>query len=213
MTSASGAAGMRARRVARVLPVALALALGAASLAGCSDAGRIRTEAVFLGALSSCLQSHGIAHPDDVPPLSAQERAVPILIGTEGTRVPRGVSQARFQAALDACTNGTLHAGPRPITSPLRRALIGQVAGCLTRNGFAVGQPDFSGSGPVIDVAGIDVAAARWQATVKGCQTDGELDEADLTSCLGTGALAGQAASNALFQQRILGLGACLKRT
>jgi hypothetical protein len=170
-------------------------------------------------ALNGCLAKHGIEHPEDTSVPSKQELAIPMLLGTYGLRVPRGVARVKFEAALKQCGMGEARVGQVPITSPILRRQIEGLRACLARNGFGLPSPDFSGSAPVLDTRDIEIRSARWVATVKGCEVTGRdyagpaLSEALLIRCLGKRGLEGEAKTNAIFQARILELPTCLRHS
>lgn len=170
-------------------------------------------------ALNNCLEKHGVMHPDDTPPPSEQEAAIPGLLGTYGLRVPRGTTKGRFEAALKQCGLGDVHIGQVPITSVILQQRIRKLRTCLLQNGFSLPPADFSGNRPVFDTSRINIQSARWAATVKGCEVTGRdgytgpvLSKSLLVMCLGKKGLEGAAKTNTMFQSRILELPNCLRR-
>lgn len=196
---------------------ALAVVSAATVLSACGISLHTGSEIVS-GSLDNCLKKRGIADPEDVTRPSGQELAIPGLQNVGGLRVPRGSTKARFEAALSKCGAGSLHVGPRPITSPVLQRKILELRTCLAANGFDLPAPTFAGTAPVLNTSHVDIESARWRATVMGCGvTDRRdysgppLDEAALMRCLGVQALKGAAKTNPTFQNRIVELPYCLR--
>jgi len=191
------------------------MALAATAVSGCSGVlSQVRTNpAVLLQASDACLERHGIKHPlaEAVP--TGEEEAVPTLALVRGLRVPPGVTQRRFEVALRACGDGSVHVGQAPITSRILRARILETRTCLGINGFKLPPPDFAGPGPVLDTHGIDIMSARWIATAHGCGVTRKLTPSRLAACVPPHALVGNAddAPGSPFRLMLLQLGACLK--
>ncbi len=159
-----------------------------------------------------CLQSYGIAQPEDVRGRTRDELAVPGLSGIYGLRVPVGVTRETFAAAVKTCSGGELHVGRVAVTSPVLQHQILGLVSCLSRNGFSLPSPNFPGPGPVLDVSKVNIASARWVATATGCYVDNRVTSGALERCLGRRGLRGSAETNAVFQQRLLELPRCVKK-
>jgi hypothetical protein len=187
----------------------------AGAVSGCGGLlSHVRTNpAALLQASDACLERHGIAHPfaETVP--SAEELAVPSLAFVRGLRVPPEVTRERFEAALRACGDGSVHVGQAPITNSLLQARILEARACLMRNGFQLPPPDFAGPGPVFDTHGIDIMSARWMATAYGCGVTRKLTPNKLAACTSAHTLVGNAdnAAGSQFRLMLLQLGGCLK--
>src|ERR1700694_3505435 len=85
------------------ISVMVAVAVTVTSLAACGISTRIKTEPVFFTALNSCLEKHGIAHPETTPRPTQEELAIPRLISLGGMRVPIGVTRTQLEGALKQC--------------------------------------------------------------------------------------------------------------
>jgi hypothetical protein len=201
---------MRKVVVGRRMMFALTVVAATTMLSACGISIHTGRE-IASGSLDSCLKKQGIAHPEDVASPSGQELAIPGLQDIGGLRVPRGATKAQFETALSKCGAGSLHVGPRPITSPALQQKIRELRTCLAANGFDLAPPTFAGTAPVLDTSHVDIASARWRATAMGCGVTGQLHQADLTRCLGAKALKGSADANQEFQNRIVELPHCLR--
>ncbi len=139
------------------------------SKAGGRDSGRFT-------ALRSCLQKQGITLP---APSSGASRQP----GTPGARapggsgrglqLPKGVTQAKFQAALKKCGGGNFpRGGAGGLNSASARAGLAKYAACLRQNGVNLPAPNTTGNGPVFDTKGIDTSSSKFKAAEKKCQSE-----------------------------------------
>jgi hypothetical protein len=222
MTSARTAAQqvIRVRLAAKLAPMAFAL-VAMMLVTGCGTF--TKTKAAVSNATDSvtangttefvrCLQSHGIAHPEDVGGRTREELAVPGLSGIYGLRIPLGVEPATFAVAVKNCSRGRLHVGRVAVTGPVLRHNILGLASCLSRNGYSLPAPNFPGPGPVLDVSKVNIASARWVATATGCYVNNQVTNKALERCLGTRGLRGSSETNTVFRQRVLELPRCVKK-
>jgi hypothetical protein len=183
------------------------------SLVACGVSSFDRTGPAFFTELSRCLEKHGVAQPENIPGPNQEERTLPSLIGVRGVRVPLGVTRVQFEEALRKCGASYLRVAPASVTSPVLQGRVLRVAACLARNGFMLPPPNFPGPGPVLDTRRVNVASAKWVATVRGCQiTRQRLTQAALRKCMGAKVLEGAAKTNPIFQARISELPRCLRR-
>jgi hypothetical protein len=110
--------------------------------------------------LSACMKQHGIDLPDRPAggqggtPGPDQASGAPSPAG--GPRLPEGVTQEEFQAAIKACGGfrGS-GAGRRPGGRVDAKAVRSYVA-CVERHGYAMPTPNTSGKGPVLDQSKVD---------------------------------------------------------
>ncbi len=168
--------------------------------------------------LHNCLRVHGIAHPEDTGAASKQALAIPLLTATYGVPVPRDVAPSRYQRALWACGERSIHVGQTPITLPALREEVVRLRLCLAQNGYVLPTPDFSGKAAVLDTSRIDVQSVRWAATVRACEITnrhhlGRLNKRRLLACFGVERLEGTIKGNAELEQRYLELASCLQKT
>jgi hypothetical protein len=183
------------------------------SLVACGVSSFDRAGPASFTELNRCLEKHGVAHPENIPGPNQEERTLPSLIGVRGVRVPLGVTRVQFEGALRECGAGYLRVAPAPVTSPVLQGRVLRVTACLARNGFMLPPPNFHGPGPVLDTSSVNVASAKWVATVRGCQiTRQQLTQTALSKCMDAKALEGNAGGNMTFEQQFLGLSRCLKR-
>ncbi|HST32616.1 MAG TPA: hypothetical protein VLJ80_03745 [Solirubrobacteraceae bacterium] len=161
----------------------MALAACGSSGSGSSSAGKTSgsstnkagaPNASRFTALSSCLKKEGITLP------SAPSGATPQpggpgagAPGGGGFQLPKGVSQAQFQAALKKCGAGNLPRGRGGgLNSASARAGLAKYAACLRQNGINVPTPNTTGKGPVFDTKGIDTSSSKFKAAQGKCQSD-----------------------------------------
>jgi len=143
-----------------------------ASKVGGQDSGRF-------AALRSCLQKQGITLP--APPSGTSRRSGTPGAGApggsgRGLQLPKGVTQAQFQAALKKCGGGNFPrggaGGPGGLNSASAQAGLAKYAACLRQNGIDVPAPNTTGKGPVFDTKGIDTSSSRFKAAQKKCQSE-----------------------------------------
>lgn len=133
-------------------------------------AGRGRFEAV-----RECLQKQGIALPQRVPggKRPPAGSAGPLGGGAfQGLQLPKGVSRARFEAALKKC--GGVRGGfgaPGRLRSPAFTKALAKFAECMRSNGIAVPKPNTSGNGPIFSTKGLNANSAKFRAARAKCST------------------------------------------
>jgi hypothetical protein len=144
-------------------------ASGSASKAGAPNASRFT-------ALSSCLKKAGItlpSAPSGATPQPGGPGAGGPGGGAGGIQLPKGVTQAQFQAALKKCGAGNLsQGGGGALNSASARAGLAKYAACLRQNGVNVPAPNTSGKGPVFDTKGIDTSSSKFKAAQSKCQSN-----------------------------------------
>lgn len=127
-------------------------------------------------ALRSCLQKQGItlpAAPSGAPRPQGTPRAGAPGGGPRSLQLPKGVTQAQFQAALKKCGGGGNfpRGGAGGLNSASARAGLAKYAACLRQNGVDVPAPHTTGKGPVFDTKGIDTSSSKFKAAEKKCQS------------------------------------------
>jgi hypothetical protein len=138
------------------------------SKAGGRDSGRFT-------ALRTCLQKQGITLP--AAPSGATGRpgtpgAGAPGGGAPGLQLPKGVTQAQFQAALKKCGGGNFpRGGAGGLNGASARAGLVKYAACLRQNGINVPAPNTTGKGPVFSTKGIDTSSSKFKAAEKKCQS------------------------------------------
>jgi len=163
----------------------LALAACGSSGSGSSSAGKTSSSSTNkagapnssrFAALRSCLQKQGITLPS--PPSGATRQpggpgAGPPSGGAGGFQLPKGVTQAQYQAALKKCGAGNLpRGGAGAFNSAAARAGLTKYAACLRKNGINVPAPNTTGKGPVFSTKGIDTSSSKFKAAQSKCQSD-----------------------------------------
>lgn len=162
--------------------------------------------------LNACLRRHGVAEPEVVNKLTAQEQAIPAAMAYEPQPIPNNVTRAQYQQTLVKCGAPELaaHLGRTAITSDIAKRQLLAIQQCLVSNGFRLPRPNFPGPGPVFDTTGVDLTSTRWAATVTGCETLHSLTRAQLERCMGARALR-QSAMAGAAEKRLLELPRCLR--
>jgi hypothetical protein len=93
--------------------------------------------------------------------------------GAGGFQLPKGVTQAQFQAALKKCGAGNFPQGRAGgLNSASARAGLAKYAACLRQNGIDVPAPNTTGKGPVFSTKGIDTSSSKFKAAQSKCQSD-----------------------------------------
>jgi hypothetical protein len=155
-----------------VLLAALSLAAcGGSSSKSATSANATKTSSTpstsgnRFAALRECLQKNGIT----LPQRPAGQRGGPVL--------PKGVTRAQFQAALQKCGGGGGFGGRngqsarRRFGTPAFRKALTAYAACMNRNGVKLPAPDTSGNGPVFSSKGLNTASASFKAASAKCQS------------------------------------------
>ena len=160
-----------AAAVALLLLATLALtACGGSSKGPSASAAATRTSTTGrdgrFAALRECLLKNGIT----LPQRSAGQRPQP---GRGGLQLPRGVTQAQFQAALKKCRGGAGGLlGGGGSANPSNTKALAKFASCMRQNGVNLPTPNTSGNGPVFNTKGIDTSSAKFKAARSKCQND-----------------------------------------
>jgi hypothetical protein len=119
--------------------------------------------AARIAALRACLIRNGI-------PLPNVKRSE----GLRGLEAPKGVSAARYAAALKKCGGSKFHplkgsSGTLNGLASVRHALV-KFAECMRSNGVKLAPPNASGKGPVFSTAGIDTSSPQFKAAMRKCR-------------------------------------------
>ena len=85
-----------------------------------------------------------------------------------GSRPPRGVSRARYQAAVKACVPKVKL--PQISISPSKhRGSAAQFVRCMRKNGIDMPAPRTSANGPVVSLAGVDTRSKQFRSAFLKC--------------------------------------------
>jgi hypothetical protein len=93
-----------------------------------------------------------------------------------GRALPKGVTRAQMQAALNKCGGGRVF-GPggqtarRRFGSPIFRKALAAFAACMNSNGIKLPAPDTSGTGPVFSTKGVNTQSPQFKAASTKCQS------------------------------------------
>jgi hypothetical protein len=129
-------------------------------------------------AVRECLQKEGITLPKRTPGQKRPPGGAGGFLGgggaggTAGPQLPKGVTRAKYEAALKKCGGGSGHFTRTRFDSPTFKAALAKFATCMRQNGVNVPAPNTSGSGPVFDTKGIDTSSAQFKAAEAKCQSD-----------------------------------------
>lgn len=170
----------------------LALALASVLLAACGSSSKTTSSPAGAGsapkppatgrfaALSECMQKNGITLPKGgtrKPGQAGPPSGGGFPLGAGGARrLPKGVTQAQFQAALRKCGGNAFpsRAGKTRfgrVSSPSFRKSLTKFAACLREDGVEVPAPNTSGNGPVFNTKGLNVNSPTFKAAQKKCNS------------------------------------------
>jgi hypothetical protein len=107
-------------------------------------------------ALDGCLHKHGIK-----------------LGHAANGRLPKGLTAARYRAALRVCLPASRgrssRAAPSALANPAYRAALEAFVACMRRNGVHLGPPNETGKGPILSSKGVDVNGAAFRRADQTC--------------------------------------------
>lgn len=136
-------------------------------------------------ALRECLKKSGITLPERKAFKAGQKRppAGGGFFGGGGGKggsptLPKGVTQAQFQAALRKCGGGRFGGGTGAAggrfgrtSSPAFRAALTKFASCMRENGVNVPTPNVSGKGPVFNTDGLNTNGEKFKTAQRKCSS------------------------------------------
>jgi hypothetical protein len=129
-------------------------------------------------ALRQCLQKNGITLPQRAGSARPRTPGAGVFGGGGGgggglggaqRRLPAGVTQQQFQAALAKC-GGAAGFRPRRLSDPAYRQSLVAFAACMRKGGVNLPAPNTSGTGPIFNTSAINQADPKFKATVAKCQ-------------------------------------------
>jgi hypothetical protein len=131
-------------------------------------------------AVRECLEKEGITLPKRTPGEKRPPGGTGGFLGgggagaggAAGPQLPKGVTRAKYEAALKKCGGGFARGGAARFNSPTFKAALAKFATCMRQNGVNVPAPNTSGSGPVFDTKGIDTSSAQFRTAEAKCQSD-----------------------------------------
>lgn len=158
--------------------VALAACGGSASTTKSSTAASGKASgsgSSRFASLRSCMQKQGITLPS--APSGATRTPGGPGAGAPGGRpggfqLPKGVTQAQFQAALKKCGGNFARRGGGRFDSATARAGLVKFAACMRKNGIDVPAPNTNGKGPVFSTKGLDTSSSKFKAAQSECQSN-----------------------------------------
>jgi hypothetical protein len=114
-----------------------------------------------------CLDKNGISLPKFT---RGKRPSGGFLGGGAGPQLPAGVSRAKYEAALKKCGGAPGAGRARGFASnPKAKEALDKFAACMRADGIELPAPNTSGSGPVFDTKGIDVAGSKFTAAEAKC--------------------------------------------
>ena len=131
-----------------------------------------------IGVVRECLKKNGITLPNQ-PNAAGGPPVGGVLLGR---KLPKGVTRAQFQAALQKCapsrvaggTPGRVAGGAPgfrgPGTAKFKDALA-KFAACLRQNGVSVPAPNTSGHGPVFSTKGLQTNSPKFREAAAKCRS------------------------------------------
>ena len=128
---------------------------------------------VNLGSLKSSLKKFRKA-PKSVGDVNAGLAAVRACMRKQGiplasgSKLPSGVSRARYQAALKACVPA-IKVPSLQSKQPSHKGSAAKFVQCMRQNGIDMPAPNTSGQGPVLSTAGVDTGSEQFKAAMKAC--------------------------------------------
>jgi hypothetical protein len=130
-------------------------------------------------AVRECLQKEGITLPKRTPGQKRPPGGAGGFLGgggaggAAGPQLPKGVTRAKYEAALKKCGGGGFVRGDTArFDSPTFKAALAKFATCMRQNGVNVPAPNTSGKGPVFDTKGIDTSSSQFKTAEAKCQSD-----------------------------------------
>ncbi len=121
------------------------------------------------GAVRECLQKNGITLPNPAGGPNRYPGAGIFL----NRQLPKGVTRAQFQAALQKCApdhGHFLRQGSPGFRNPAFKQVLAKFATCLRQNGVNVPTPNTSGNGPIFSTKGINTASPQFKAATAKCR-------------------------------------------
>jgi hypothetical protein len=126
-------------------------------------------------ALRECLKKEGIELPQRKAGQTGKPGAGGGFFGggaPGGAQLPKGVTQAQFQAALKKCGGGFRRGGfgGRFSSATYKKALASFVK-CMSSNGITLPTPNTSGKGPVFDTSKVNVNTSQFKTAESKCSS------------------------------------------
>src|SRR6202030_2246263 len=118
-------------------------------------------------ALRECLGADGITLPRREPGAAAPGGG--IFLGN-GSRLPTGVSRAKYEAALKKCGAPAAAARRGHLLTPAYRSAVVSFAGCMRSHGVYLPAPNISGSGPIFPISSVQRKTPVFRAALLACR-------------------------------------------
>lgn len=132
-------------------------------------------------AFRECLAKNGITLPKFTPGQHPSGGGGFLGGGGFKRALPKGVSAAQYEAAVKKCGGapgggrfrGRFKGGFKGFaSSPAAKEALDKFAACMRENGVNLPTPNTSGSGPIFNTSGVNVATAKFRAAESKCSAD-----------------------------------------
>jgi len=123
-----------------------------------------------VGVVRECLKKNGITLPNQ-PNAAGGPPVGGVLLGR---KLPKGVTRAQFQAALQKCAPGRVAGGAPGFRGPGAakfKDALAKFAACLRQNGVSVPTPNTSGHGPVFSTKGLQTNSPKFREAAAKCRS------------------------------------------
>jgi hypothetical protein len=177
------------RRLLTALPLALLASLVLAACGGSSAStstsaaassatgaagatGAARQGVKRFAALRECLEKNGVILPAGKAGARPKPGTGGFLGGGPATALPKGVTRARYLAALKKCGGAGFFGGARRFNSPARTQALTKFAACMRHNGINLPSPNTTGSGPIFNTKSVNTTSTAFKAAERKCASD-----------------------------------------
>jgi hypothetical protein len=137
-----------------------------------SNAAVLARVGAHFAVIRACLSKHGITLPQRPKP--GQRPSPGTRPAIPGLHLPKGMTQAQYQAILKKCSlrigPGGLASGRGLLGSAAARQALTKFASCMRENGVHIPAPNTSGSGPIFSSKGLNTRSRRFQAAEAKCR-------------------------------------------
>jgi hypothetical protein len=123
--------------------------------------------AVPYKALRECLSRNGVSLPRR---RRGQRAPGGGIFRGNGSRLPNGVSRAKFEAALKKCGAGARVARRGRLLTPAYRRAVASFAACMREHGVYLPAPNTSGRGPIFSTPPAARTGPAFHSALRACR-------------------------------------------